>query len=1092
MRFGHVVFGCLMLCLFAVASQSLHAADAPLNFEDDIVPILQARCFSCHGSETRKGGLDLRRKFTIVAGGDGGAAIEPGKPDESLLIEKIVSKEMPPKGEDPLDARQIELLKRWVKAGAATKLATEMPLETKDDDSTLKPEDRQFWIYQPPVRRDPPTVKAPDRVRTPIDAFLLQKLEAVGLTFNADASREVLLRRLCFDLTGLPPTPEQRTAFLQDARPDAYEQLVEALLASPHHGERWGRHWLDVAGYADSDGYLEADRERAEAWRYRDYVIQAHNRDLPYDQFIREQIAGDELSDWRRAPELTPEMRDQLIATGFLRTASDPTYPGYKEKPEIFKVMADTTHILSSAFFGVTLQCARCHSHKSEPISQRDYYQIHAVLVASYDPARWLASSERAVPLATEAEQAEVEQHNKQIADRVKQLTDSMQAIRMKIQQKLVAQKLDAAARAVQSPVDVGGTINADWTLQFSGTANGWKTAADGQKFVIQEIDGKPGYATVLLKRPVALAGEFRAELGFGWTSNDDNDAGKNTAMQVLLVNLRDAKGDLIASHGYVDENNNKRGSAVGRIGIGPDLIEQQLKEFQQAATPGEFAHALSPSGRATVTIVRSADGIITSTFNDGQRTQVITGSRAGTVAEVELEFRRYITPPGTPATFEGLTLENFFVTGPSALQDATVVAAVRAALLIDEKQRNDEQQKLLAERAPRVSLTAADLQKDIEANHPERKIELDKLQAAITTEQALTRSIVQIRGLVDLDDTPPTANVLRRGDFTNLGRVVEPGVPEVLTPADYKYAPLPVYKSTGRRRAFAEWLVNPRHPTTARVHMNRLWSHHFGRGLVDTLDDFGQLGKRPTHPELLDWLATEFIERGWSQKAMHRLMVTSTAYRQTSTLDSAKAAVDGENLLLSAFRPRRHEGEVVRDTLLALSGKLSPKMYGVPVPVVPQADGSISTADTPEGSRRSVYLKVRRSQPVTLLEAFDTPRMEINCNRRTEAIVATQALVLWNSPSVSRAAQTVAGRVLTSAPDRTGRIQWAYHLIFSRDPTDTERSGLLSFLDEFARVQLGDKFAAATPADLATTDAAAWPHIALTLLNANEFLWVD
>src|SRR6185369_5207076 len=319
--------------------------------------------------------------------------------------------------EDPLDQKQIDVLRRWIIAGAPTKAATEPPLEVVEADDAISDEDRKFWMFQPPVGVEPPSVKNAARVRTPIDAFLLAVLERNGLTFNADAPKRTLLRRLCFDLTGLPPTIEQIAAFDNDNRPDAYERLVDALLASPHYGERWGRHWLDVAGYADSDGYLEADRERPEAWRYRDYVIRALNDDKPYDQFIREQIAGDELSDWRRAEELSPAMIEQLVATGFLRTASDPTYPGYKEKTEIYKVLADTAQIVGSAFFGVTVQCARCHAHKSEPISQRDYYQLQAILAAAYDPdpARWLASSERTIPLATDAELAAINARNQQI-----------------------------------------------------------------------------------------------------------------------------------------------------------------------------------------------------------------------------------------------------------------------------------------------------------------------------------------------------------------------------------------------------------------------------------------------------------------------------------------------------------------------------------------------------------------------------------------------------------------------------------------------------------------------------------------------------
>lgn len=835
-----------------------------LNFEDDVVPVLEVRCFKCHGTEARKAGLDLRRRFSLLKGGDSGAAILPGKPDESLLIEMIVKKEMPPKEEDPLDARQVDLLRRWIAAGAPIKGKEEAPLEAADADNAVSDKDRQFWAFQPPVRPSVPAVKAIDRVRNPIDAFLLSKLEANGLSFNPDASKLVLLRRVCFDLTGLPPTLAEVDDWLVDHSADAYDRLVDRLLDSPQYGERWGRHWLDVVGYAESDGYLDADRERPEAWRYRDYVIRAFHSDKPYDQFIREQIAGDELHDWRGTGELNDEGVDQLVATGFLRTASDPTYPGYKEKPEIYKVLADTIQIVGSTFLGVTIQCARCHEHKLEPISQRDYYQLQAVLMGAYDPNRWLASGERMIPLATDAQLAVINAHNKAVAERV------------------------AALQAESN----------------------------------------------------RLLGERRDKL-----------------------------------------------------------------------------------------------------FNEKL--------------------------PQVPDT---------------------VKVQVKAALLVAADKRNDEQKKLVADHAPGVTID----DNALFSRFADLKKELEKLQAAVAAETALTRPVTQLRGLLDLDDKPAETFVLRRGDFNNKGRGVEPGVPGVLAAPDFRLQPAPQFKSSGRRRAFAGWLTDPQHPTTARLHVNRLWAWHFGKGIVETLDDFGHTGKLPSHPELLDWLATEFIAQGYRQKAMHRLMVTSTAYRQASTFDPARAAIDGENLWLWAFRPARHEGEVLRDAVLAAAGKLNPQMFGPAVPVARQGDGSVISADDANGNRRSIYLQVRRSQPVTLMESFDTPKMEINCTRRTEAIVATQALTLLNSPFMETNARAVAARIIKAAPGRAERIAFAWKLLFTREPTDTERQALATFLDSYVTVQLGDKLTAAGPAERQAAEEAAWPQAALSLFNTNGFLFVD
>ena len=369
-------------------------AKAPLTFERHVAPILKARCFTCHGAKRKRAGLDLRRRFTILIGGDSGPAIVPGKPKKSPLIEAVMSGEMPPEGKPRLSATQIAILKRWVASGAQTLNKNEPPL--KDAGREVSEADRRFWSFRTPKRPQVPDVRARHRARTPIDAFLLAKLESKGGGFNPDASRRVLIRRVYFDVLGLPPTPEEVTAFVNDKRPDAYERVVDRLLASPRYGERWGRHWLDVAGYTDTDGFLDAEEVRKEFWRYRDYVIRAHNADKPYDRFVLEQLAGDELTDWRRAKTLTPKLRDGLIATGFLRTGLElMILPDTTEPAERHKLLADTMEIVGSSFLGLTIQCARCHTHKFDPIPHTDYYRLQAVFLSSYDPKRWIISRER-------------------------------------------------------------------------------------------------------------------------------------------------------------------------------------------------------------------------------------------------------------------------------------------------------------------------------------------------------------------------------------------------------------------------------------------------------------------------------------------------------------------------------------------------------------------------------------------------------------------------------------------------------------------------------------------------------------------------
>ncbi len=859
--------------LIALAAAGWLTADEPggrslITFEADIAPILEARCVKCHGQDKTDGGLDLRRRFTILKGGDTGAAIVPGKPDESLIVRRIERGEMPPKDEGRLDERQRSLIRRWVAGGAPLANPRELPLDDAEAAHRVSETDRRFWSFQPPVRTPLPAVTGGDRVRTPIDAFLLARLEAAGLSFNPDASRDVLLRRLCLDLHGLPPTPNDLEQFLADDRADAYEQLVNRLLASPRYGERWARHWLDVAGYADSDGYLAADRPRPEAWRYRDYVIQAHNDDVPFDRFVSEQLAGDELSDWRRADELTPEMTRQLTATGFLRTALDPTYPGYTEPNEIHQVISDTMQIVGTTFLGLTIHCARCHSHKFDPISHRDYYSLQAFFLPALDPARWQPSEVRGIVMATDAQAARIREHNQKADERINYL---------------------------------------------------------------------------------------------------------NAALGDLVARFRKKRiaDELVATRGAVD-----------------------------------------------------------------------------------------------PALLEKLT----------------------AALAQPVEKRNEEQKSLIARHVP----TLAVAEPDLAARYTDFKEEAERLRAAVAAEQALRRQPVVLRGLADLDDRPPTARLLIRGDYTKPGVTVETAVPEVLRNGDESVVISAGYKTTGRRLALARWLTEPSNPLTARVQVNRLWAHHFGRGLVPTLANFGRSGVAPSHPELLDWLAIEFVRSGWSIKAMHRLMVTSTAYRQTSAVDTAKLAADPDNVLLGVWQPRRVEGEVLRDSVLAVAGKLRDRMFGPATPVVAQSDGSVVTGDDDAGNRRSIYLLVRRSQHLTMFDLFDTPMMEVNCPQRNISTVPMQALVMLHGPFTERAAVALADRIQSATPgDDSTRIDFAWRLMFARSPRASETQLLLQSLAAIEQDHLAARGDAATDVDRIAARRAAWTQIALVLLNTNEFVYI-
>jgi hypothetical protein len=803
--------GCgLRLLGLALVALPLVAAPLP-QFEKDVLPLLEAKCAKCHAGAEAQGGLDIRTRASLLKGGKAGPSFLSGEPDQSLLIARIRTGQMPPGG-PKLDDASIELLRKWIEVGAPAASPDALPVSGHISDK-----DRKHWAFQPLKRRTG---------KTDIDAFVRAELAKKKLAMNPEAGRAALLRRVAFDLTGLPPGPELVERFLADRRPDAYERIVDELLASPRYGERWARQWLDVAGYADSEGVLDADVIRPNAWRYRDYVIRAFNSDKPYDQFLREQIAGDELSQYWKHDGLPREVAEQLAATGFLRTAVDATREDFLPKDFAeyqWRTLFDTEQILASSVLGMTMQCSRCHDHKYEPITQRDYYSLQAVLASAIRPTGpVLPTYKRIVVDATKAEQRLAEENNKPLEAVAKALRDLQNARRV----------------------------------------------------------------------------QFRA---------------------------RHSKKD------------------------------------------------------------------------------------KATEDELKAEFPEY---------------------------------AARAA---------------------------------------ETAKELAEVNAKIIT-------LPTIRMLNDIDSAPPPTYVLRRGDPLNPGEIVQPAVPDVLSLAPRPYVVPAVAAgahTTGRRLAFAEWLTQPEHPLTARVMVNRIWAGHFGNGIVASLDNFGKSGAAPTHPELLDSLAAEFVADGWSLKRLHKRIVMSATYRQSSGARADGLAADPENTLLWRMAPRRLEAEAVRDSLLAVAGRLDDSMFGEPVKTVTKASGEVVPEKELEAAgRRSVYQLVRRNTPQSLLNVFDAPVMEINCARRASTTSATQALALMNGEFVTAQAEHFARRILEGSSDDGGRVRQAFRIALARDPSAAEMDRLLTF----ARAQEGFY------RDLSETErrVRVFRDLCQALLGTNEFIYLD
>lgn len=856
--------GCALVVGWAITSAA-QAEEGP-SFEKDVRPILKEYCLDCHGGSEKVGGkLDLRLARFAVKGGRTGPAIEPGKPKESLLIERIIEGEMPP-GEKKLSAEKVAVIEKWIANGAKT--LRDEP-ESLPDGIDITPEERAYWFFQPLQTHEVPEFTAEQRVRTPIDAIILARLKEHDLGFNPEADKLTLIRRASLDLTGLPPTPEEVVNFLNDESPNAYEKLIDRLLASPAYGERWGRHWLDVIGYADSEGDGSTDTPRGYAWKYRDYVIRSLNADKPINQFIVEQLAGDELAG-PKTGDWTPEQIELLTATGFLRTGPDNTIKGNGPE-EKEQAITDTIQIVSAGLLGLSVACAQCHDHRYDPIPQVDYYRLRAVFEPGMNPAQWRKPNQRLISLYTEEDRKKAAEVNAEVAK---------------------------------------------------------------------------------------MNEEF---------------------------NKKQAK--------FIDA-----------------AFEEVLK-----------------------------------TFPEEER------------------------------------------------------AELREAFKTPEGQRTPEQKQLVAKN-PKLNITPGVLyQYNVKASD-ELKADREKINAKAAEKP--------VEDFVSVFNEPggkqPETKLFYRGDYRDPRQVIPPGDLTIAAP-DGQRLDIPDndpnIPTSGRRLAWAKHLTNGEHPLFGRVLMNRLWLYHFGRGIVDTPGEFGILGDRPSHPELLDWLATELPRQGWSLKQMHKLVMTSTVYRQSSERRAEHDSVDSANRLFGRYPVRRLEAEVLRDRMLATAGRLDSRHFGSPVPVTKDPTGqAITPNDQP---RRSVYLQVRRSEPIAFLSAFDSPTGELNCNRRYESTSASQSLMLMNSEFVTGLARDLAVRVIAETKptepatamagtaavslrptDCQSPAERAWQLAFQRPATDEER--LLA--ERFLNTQI-DRF---RKTGVRFPELTALTNLCQQLLSANEFLYVD
>jgi hypothetical protein len=827
--------------------------ESAVSFARDIQPIMERSCWNCHGEAMQLSKLDLRTREGALRGGAHGPAVTPGNAEQSRLYRAVAHLDaikMPMQG-DKLKPEEIAAFKAWIDAGApwdasASTTSTAKPASSAIaalENMDLTPEQRQYWAFQLPVQKTPPVVSKAE-FSHPVDRFLEAVRAEKKLMVAPRADKRTLIRRAYIDLVGLPPSPADVEAFVADQSADAWDKLITKLLASPQYGERWGRHWLDVARYADSHGF-EQDYDRPNAWRYRDYVIKAFNEDKPYNQFLKEQIAGDELD------YVTHET---LVATGFLRAGPRVLFRE-KDNPERrWDYVDDLITTLGRGVMGMTVNCARCHNHKFDPIAQKDYYSMAAALNG------WVETDWPLVASRTEAEA--YLKKNKEVDDRIEAVRDKISAIE------------------------------------------------------------KP----------------YRDELRAAYIKKE-----------------------------Y------------------PENVQRAVFKPEAERTPGEQLLA----------------------------TQVLTGGGGGTEAEVEAKM-----------TAAELAQKKELTSQIAAIETQRPKAPPMAEIITDgdwrfaPMGRGDE-----TIGCPKCRLPPPDRPNGTFLHEGSGNYE------------------------------PPPTHFLIRGDPDSRGSLMKPGFLGVAVHGEHPTEiPRPDGRTSGRRLALAEWLGSTDNPLTARVIVNRVWHHHFGRGIVATIDNFGKMGEQPTHPELLDYLAVEFMKRGWSIKQLHRFIMTSEAYQMASVFDhGGNLKVDPENQLLWRYRPQRLDAETIRDAMLSVAGNINLTMGGPAFfPFVPKE--ILVTEQTkgrwdiqPEGPatwRRSVYIYQRRSLPFPMFETFDHPDMNLTAGARNVSTVPTQALTLLNNPFVLREAELLAERITSEMPaDPAKQIDLGYRYALGRPPTDLERS---------------------------------------------------
>ncbi len=1088
------------------------AAEKPLDgpavefFEKRIRPLLAQRCWDCHGGENAESDLRLDSRADMLEGGSRGAAIVPGEPDKSLLIRAVNHADtlaMPPK--EKLSQRDINDLTAWVKAGAVwpdgdkPKSVTKKPVvKTDSKPMQFTDEQKSFWAFQPMSNPRAPAVKQERWIQSPIDCFILSELEARGLKPAEIADKRTLIRRTTFDLHGIPPTPDDVAEFLADDQSDAFVRVLDRLLASPRYGERWGRHWLDVARYGDSNG-LDENLAQANAFRYRDWVISAFNRDLPFDEFVREQIAGDLLppDGDPNDPVIAAKQSDRLTATGFLVIGAkmlaedDPL----KMQMDIVDEQVDT---IGKAFMGLTLGCARCHDHKFDPLPMADYYSLAGIFKSTKSMLNFnVVASWNERPLGSPTalqHHAEQKQHiavkqnevNQLVAKANEQLLDESRA--------RVADYVRAAAREIYLE-----KTSRLFGVEFDKRADKTAPPPDGVH-VVEAENYQRGNALKLSTGYGEGIGVILSNGNGEWTAEYD--------VTVPAAGLYQIETRYAAA-----------GSRPTQLSLNGQIIKQDaFKEVTGSWNPDTQRWHIEGSYefKAGVNVIRlyrqpplpHIDKLLIASVAIGGSPVIVspTDLRPAIVSQWKRHLEKTIDDPNTPlAAWHELLIALKPIAALKAAESARqlvslaeMTGAELAGVVAAWKQlkateagksatelpdaRQETLRKLLfnmAEGSPFAvpknveEYFTAETKTALQA----RRDEVKQLEAALPK---LPEAMAVSEGTVE--DLP----IHLRGNHTTLGKKRLPRRFPRIVAGDQQ---TPIVADRSGRLEFARWLTEPTHPLTARVAVNRIWQGHFGEGLVRSPDNFGLLGDNPTHRALLDWLSRQFIGSGWSVKSLHRAIMVSSAYQMQTTFNETAFLVDPDNRLWWRRNRRRLEVEAIRDSLLAVSGRLENAMGGTLLPT-PNRGYVTGTANFfPQiynSNRRSVYLPVVRSALYEVYQVFDFAEPSVLNGKRDSTTIATQALFMLNSKLVAEQARELASRLIAlSDQENSARVRQAYRVVFQREPSSAE----ITRAEEFVRDFGASAETSGSPED---RQIAAWRGFCRTLLAANEFLFVE